>query len=265
MFRTWQLSLLFTLAWFVSWNAANETARAQGPRLVHVQGSHTLRVAPDRVEIEVTITSIDDDLIRVRANSDKTVSTILDFCKKHGVDAKGFDVSRLELSLDFNQQLKRQIYQVERDVTIHLSDISKLDAVLSELLKQENAKVGGITYATTKERENELLALKNAVADAQEKAKLLADLHRLGLGKAQDIRVINQGFRPFVTSVIPVVGAADPAHRELLEKIQPAPVIERGVAPKRWAFVQQPAANQPFGLGTIEFSAAVQIDYQLVD
>jgi uncharacterized protein YggE len=258
------LALGLVLACF----ASSLFAQGAPQKLVHVSGSHTVSVAPDQVDIEVTITTTDDDLLRVRASSDKVASSILAFCKKHGVEDKGFVVSRLELSLDFNEQLKRQIYTVERDVTISLSDLSRLDAVLSDLLKETSTKVAGVSYATSKSRQYELQALRGAAADAQERAKLLAELHDLKLGKAQDIRVVNQACRPFVTSVVPVVGAAELEHRQLVEGAQVTAIkTSKPQTPtKRFVVLQQPAAgNAPFGLGTLEFSASVQIDYLLVE
>jgi len=267
MSRSCPRSLAFGLA--LACLPSSVFAQGAPQKLVHVSGSYTVSVAPDQVDIEVTITTTDDDLIRVRASSDKVAASILAFCKKHGVEEKGFAVSRLELSLDFNQQLKRQIYTVERDVTISMSDLSRLDAVLSDLLKETNAKVAGVTYATSKSRQYELQALKSAVADAQERAKLLAELHDLKLGKAQDIRVVNQGFRPFVTSVTPVVGAVEPEHRALVENATVTTLktsSPQTPTTKRFVALQQPAAgNAPFGLGTLEFSASVQIDYLLVE
>lgn len=247
--------------------------RAGGPQpgVIHVEGSSLVSVEPDQVDIALTITTVDDDLIRVRESGDKIAAAIVAACKKQGVDAKAFAVSRLELSLDFNQQLKRQIYKVERDVTISLLELNRLDAVLSDLLKESSIKVSGISYATTKAREFEKKALQNAVTNAQEQARLLAELHGLKLGKAVNINVVDQSFRPFVTSVVPVVGAADPAQRLELERSERLEraigAAERNGTQRRFVALQQPAAggNQPFGLGVLEFSARVWIDYQLAE
>lgn len=244
-------------------------ARPNGvqPGVIHVEGNSLVSVEPDQVDIELTITTVDDDLIRVRESGDKVATSIVDACKKQGVDAKAFVVSRLELSLDFNQQLKRQIYKVERDVTISLLELNRLDAVLADLLKESSIKVSGISYATTKAREFE----KKALTNAQEQARLLAELHGLKLGKAVNINVVDQSFRPFVTSVVPIVGAADPAQRMELERnnrvARALGAAERNGAQRRWIALQQPAAvvNQPFGLGALEFTAQVWIDYQLAE
>jgi hypothetical protein len=94
-------------------------------------------------------------------------------------------------------------------------------------------------------------------------------LHGLKLGKAVNINVVDQTFRPFVTSVIPVVGAADAAQRLELARAERLAPAKNGADRKAARFValQQPAAagNQPFGLGTLEFTAQVMIDYQLAE
>ena len=237
--------------------------------LVHVSGRGLVRVSPDQVVIDITAKTTDDDLIRVRQNSDKEAHTILTIAKKHGVDDNGFEVSRLELSLSYNDQLRRQIYQVERDITLRLADLAKLDALLSDLLRERNLSVSGINFGTSKARQHEFEARSRAVSDAKEKAAHLAELNGFKLGKAIDIHVIGENFRPFVTSVIPAVGAAEPPSRQ--HKRRGSDPVVTNLNRTTAQFVAfQPAKDetnadgQPFALGQIEITAEVEIDFELV-
>ena len=229
--------------------------------LVHVSGRGAVRVAPDQVVIALTVTTTDDDLIRVRENSDKDARTILTIAKKHGVADEGFDVSRLDLSLDYNEQLRRQTYQVERGVTLTLDDLTKLDAMLSDLLGERNLKVVGVNFVTSKIRQHELEALTRAMADAKEKAAHLAKLNGLKLGKARDIHVIDESQRPFVTSVLPVVGSLMPRTAR--------PKVAAKTADVRFVVLQTDDDAQvdgkPFALGMIEITADVTIDFELAE
>lgn len=236
--------------------------------LVHVSGRGLVRIAPDQVVIELTVRTTDDDLIRVRENSDKDAQTILGHAKKHAIDASGFEVSRLDLSLDFNEQLRRQIYEVERDITLRLNDLTKLDALLSDLLQERNLKVVGINFVTSKGRQHEFEARRRAVADAMEKATNLAELNGFQLGDARDIRVISESQDPFITSITPVVGAAEPRVPRQVERISDKVATDPKISSVRLVAFQPPkeevkANGIPFALGMIEISAYVEIDFAL--
>jgi len=250
--------------------------------MVDVSGEGAVQVVPDQVVIGMTITAVDDDLVNVRSDSDTQARSVLSLAKKHGVSEDLFTVNRLELSLGYNDQLRRRIYQVERDVSVTLYDLSKLDGLLSDLLGVPNSKISGITFGTSKARQHRLQALRRAVADAQEKATLLASLNNLALGKARDISIDSIDQQPFVISVIPVVGAADdrPARRTTGRRSGAEPRKSQNDRPKRTVRTQfvalqapkkQPAKKAgavgkkaPFALGLLEVTVSVSIDFELV-
>ena len=252
-------------------------------RMVHVLGTGTVRVVPDQVVIGMTITAVDDDLVKVRTDSDAQARSILSLAKKHGVSEDRFEVNRLELSLGYNEQLRRRIYQVERDVSVTLHELSKLDGLLSDLLGVPNSEISGITFGSSKARQHRLDALRQAVADAQEKAKLLASLNELALGKARDISIEEESQTPFVISLIPSVGAAaDRKQRRTAgRQIEATPRESKKGGPKHAVRTQlvalqapkkQPAQKEgvegkktPFALGLLEVTVSVSIDFELIE
>ena len=251
-------------------------------RMVHVLGTGTVRVVPDQVVIGMTITAVDDDLVKVRTDSDAQARSVLSLAKKHGVSEDRFEVSRLELSLGYNEQLRRRIYQVERDVSVTLHELSKLDGLLSDLLGVPNSKISGITFGSSKARQHRLDALRRAVADAQEKARLLASLNELALGKARDISIEEESQSPFVISLIPSVGAANKrTQRSAGRQIEEVPRERRKSGRKETLptkFVALQAANKqpaqkdgvegkktPFALGLLEVTVSVSIDFELIE
>lgn len=256
--------------------ASAAAAAEPAPPLVHVSGRGVVRVVPDQVVVELTVTTVDDDLIRVRRNSDQDARTILTLATKHGVDPRGFEVSRLELMLDYNEQLRRQIYHVERDVTLELNDLRKLDALLSDLLLQRNLEVVGISFVSSQARQHEFEARKRAVADAKEKAEHLAELSGYKLGKARDIRVSRESHTPFFTSVSPVVGFCDetapphgPENRPADADDSVASAAASGPQLRLVTYqapdAAAPAAAKPFALGMIEVTAQVTMDFELAE
>lgn len=258
------------LAAFVFLPSAAVAAEPAGSSVI-VSGHGQVRVAPDQVVIELTVTTTDDDLLRVRENSDKNARTILTHARKHSVGENGFEVSRLELLLDYNEQLRRQIYEVERDVTLRLDDLTKLDALLSDLLGERNLQVVGINFVTSKARQHEFEARRRAVADAKEKAAHLAELNGLRLGNAREIHMLSESEHPFVTSVIPVMGSAEPRgarniKRDSKRAAKDVPTDSRvRFAAFQPAKDEAKADGKPFALGMIEITADVEIDFELVE
>jgi uncharacterized protein YggE len=231
---------------------------AAADRGVHVAGKGMVKVVPDLVTINLKVETIDDDLVRVRQTSDKQAQTILGYVKKQGAPETAFQVTSLDISFGHNEQLKRQIYTVTRELSLRLADLAKLDALLADLLTQPNLKVKAIVFGTSRERELEFEARSRAITDAREKAKQLAELNGLKLGRAYDVRVESETQVPFVTSVIPVVGAAESSELPTATTPRPArfpgaTLVQAGV----------PAAAKSFGMGEIEITAEVFVDFEL--
>ncbi|MCI0357195.1 MAG: SIMPL domain-containing protein [Planctomycetaceae bacterium] len=247
-------------------------------RLVSVSGSGRVSAPPDEVVIKIQFSTVDDDLVRVRADSDKQLKAILDLAQKQGAKPGDYDVSSLKLELSFNEQLKRQVYEVQRELSVKLGVLANLNPLLADLLKLSDIRIGSITFGSSKSRDYEMEARRRAVADAKETAAHLAMLAELKLGKARQISAFNQAIRPFVTSVIPVVGQADPfaprrasaarprSSSQAAAAVEGPGGVEFVVAQAGGGQVAGNAANdEAFGLGLIEFTADVSIEFELVE
>ncbi len=253
-------------------------------RVISVSGQGVVEVVPDQVVVSMTTSTVDDDLMRVRADSDKQARAVLDLAKEHGATAKQFDVNRLDLKLRFSNELRRYIYEVERDVAVTLSDLSRVDSLLSLLLNEPGVKIKGIRFGSGRARESQIEARRRAVTDATETAAHLAELTGLKLGKPTSIQLTGQSQTPFATSVIPVVGAAEPQPGGDVDPFgMPSAQSHPGVighnatlsSPFRLAAYQNQsstkkvkadeAAGQPFALGMINITANVHIDFELLE
>lgn len=234
------------------------TIAGAAQRVVRVDAQGTVQVAPDEVLISVELKTVDDDLVRVRQNSDTQVRGILELAKKHGVKEGAFQVSELKLGLSYNDELRRQIYHIERSLQLRLSELANLNALLADLLKQPDASVGEIQFDSSKADKHRRAALEKAVERARTKATLLAGAVDLKLGKAVSLVTTDESYRPFVTSVVPVVAkkSATPV----------PPGLSGGGFFLLFAQAQeQPAAEGTFGLGMLEFSASVAAEFEMLD
>lgn len=243
---------------------------------INVSGAATIHAVPDQVVVELTVTTTDDDLQRARKTSDADAQAVFDLVKKAAAVGSQAEVTRLDLKLDYNEQLRRQIYEVERDITVTLGDLSKLDAVLSGLLADRNLKISSISFETSKAKELESEARRLAVNDAKAKAGQLAELTGVKLGPAIRIAIGNEEFRPFVTSVVPVVGQNQRGNRPPgggglfhVPENGPPEIANRKIAlPRepgsRFTALLQAGPAGGSALGTIAVEAEVHVDYAIV-
>ena len=267
------LAVLVLSSWAVV-EAAEPTRR-----LVQVSGLGVVEVPPDQVAIQVIVTTVDDDLIRVRENSEKDALSIVNCAKKHGADEKGFRVSELKLSLAYNEQLRRQIYKEEREVTIELNDLTRLDPLLLDLLREKNLKVKDVAFTVSKPRPHEFQALKQAVDNAKEKAEHLAGLSGLKLGKVLAVRVRSEYHGEFAMSMsMGSVQRTTPqrdTERATAQAVEPFAgskplpgkgfyfvAAERPLSEKR---DEGKAGTRPFALGLIDITAEVDVDFELLE
>jgi len=249
-------------------------------RTVSVSGSGLVSVPADEVTINLSLSTVDDDLVRVRETSDKQVQAILDLAQKHGAKPGDYKVSSLKLALSYNEQLRRQVYEVEREMSVKLGVLANLNPLLADLLKLSEMQIASIEFGASKAREHEQEARRRAVTDAKETALHLAELAGLKLGKAQQISAFGEQQRPFVTSVIPFVGRADPfgsrRERRAAQEQPDAPAaaaisIPRNIADNLFVAAQvagaegKAPADGTFGLGLIDFTASISIDFELID
>ncbi|MEQ8786660.1 MAG: SIMPL domain-containing protein [Pirellulaceae bacterium] len=249
--------------------SAIATAAESKVSVVRVSGQGSVQVVPDQVGIDISVTTTDDDLIRVRESSDDDARKILTLANKHGVADDGFKVDSLRLTFSYNEQLRRRIYQVHRNVNLRLNDLGKLDGLLSDLLDESNLQILGIHFVTSQTRQHEFEARKRAVSDAKEKATQLAELNGLKLGDALQIDVVSESYVPFASSVAPSAAAAAPRRRGV-DRGEPPLVAQadsRRPHSRFAAFQEKVESNgggkEPFALGMIEITAHVSIEFEL--
>ena len=247
--------------WFLGCLMAIASTTLQGAesRSVSVDGHGQIEVAPDMVTVSLTLKAVDDDLVRVRANSDKQLRGMMEMAAKHGVADGDFTVSDLKMSLSFNEELKRHIFHVERTTQVTLKKLAGLNPLLAELLKQPDMTIGDITFNSSQAEQLAKQARQKAIAHAKAMAGDLADATGVKLGKPLSARFESNSQRPFVTSVLPVVG-----QRGRAPQVPLSPATGGFFIVAAGALQAPPANDAAFGVGVVTFSAAVAIEFELL-
>ncbi|MFD0975770.1 SIMPL domain-containing protein [Salinimicrobium gaetbulicola] len=185
--------LLITALFFVFiTGAAQETPIS----LVNVTGKGTVKVVPDEVLINARIEHTGKSPKEVKAQNDKVVNEIIKYLKSQDIPSKNFQTEYIRLSKDYNYNSKETFYSANQAISIKLEDLSKYEKIMSGLLESGLNRIDGIMFQSSQKEELESQARKNAVLDAQKKAKELANALGQDIGKAQSISEAGGGNYP---------------------------------------------------------------------
>jgi uncharacterized protein YggE len=250
-------------------------------RVTTVSGTGTVVSPPDQVVLTISATTEGNDLLETRRESDSELMAILKLGEAHGLQPGDFRVTQLKISYGFDENRGRFFYRVDRTATMTLKDITKFDAWLAAALKRGGFSISGIVFGTSKGEELQAEARRRAVAAAQAKATQLADLSGLKLGLARVISEDQFSQRPFVTTVVPVVGMRTPRRPVTIpsgggffsiadSRSRPAagaPTQPISLAPAEAEEEEDVAPPQvnlgAAGVGVIETTAGVTIEFEL--
>ena len=255
-------------------------AEDQSARTVTVSGAGLVVTPPDEVVLTIEVTTEGNELLETRQESDNEIQAILELGQQHGVEPKDFRVTELKISYGFDEERRRFFYRVDRSASMTLKDIAKFDALLAAALKRGGFNITGIAFGTSTWKHLMSEARRQAVAEARAKAAELAELNGLKLGLVRTIDEDQFSQRPFVTSVLPVVGARRPPQRyngdpfggpmfssESLPASQPAAGFVSFTRPGAAEEGGERANGSEFaaGLGVIETTANLTIEFELIE
>jgi uncharacterized protein YggE len=160
------------------------------PRTVTVTARGEVRVTPDLAELSLGVVTQAAVLADAKRENDKKTAAILVSAKNLGV--KPEDILLNVTIRPIYEEKKSEIdklaaYRIFRDIEFRLRDFEKIEPLLTEALAGGANVVHGLEYRYTKHGEQQTKVRQLAVEAAREKARQLAELNGLKLGKAIQI------------------------------------------------------------------------------
>ena len=173
----------------------------QPPAQINVSGSAEIKVAPDEVDLSVSVESRDASLETAKQLNDQSVAKTLDFLKHNGIKDKDIqtDYVSVEPVYDPNDrnnyatQTKPLFYRVSKGIGIRLTDVSAFDSILTGLIASGVNNVQGIDFRTSELRRYKDEARSKAIRAAKEKADAMAAELGVKVGKPYSINVNESG------------------------------------------------------------------------
>lgn len=175
------------------WIAAVEPARAQDegrrPRSISVSGTAEVQVPPDEALLTLAIDSTDKDLSVAKTQNDGRVRKLIALAKHAGVEEKHIQTSALTMEPEYSEEKipKFLDFKVSQTLVVELLDLSKYDALMTDVLRAGVNRVDGLQFIVAEPRKYRDEARSKALAAAHEKAVAMAAVLGQTIGKPLEI------------------------------------------------------------------------------
>ncbi|MCC2672497.1 MAG: outer membrane protein 28Kda [Armatimonadetes bacterium] len=194
----------FTLPLLAALLAVSAVAPARAQRadrdrreepVITVQGTGDSRVEPDIATVRLGITSQATTAGAVQAEVSRTAQAILEAVVRTGLDRKQIQTSQLILHPIYAPQKPENLepprivaYRASNVVSIRIEQISKSGQVIDAGLKAGANELQGISFGLKDELPARERALREAVKEAQSKARVIAEALGVKLGPVQEVQ-----------------------------------------------------------------------------
>lgn len=169
--------------------ASTSFAFSQEKPLVHVNGEHTIMVTPDEAEVNFTVLTNHKNLQEAKKINDAIMSKVIAYLRSQKIAEKDIRTTRVSLN-PYNEYEKDKpvpMFRASQSVSFQVTDLDKLAVLLSGLVEQGVNNIQNVEFKSSRIAQLQNEARSKAVADARQKAGILAEAAGLTLGAAYTI------------------------------------------------------------------------------
>ncbi len=159
---------------------------------ISVTGTAELKVAPDMMNWNLTVTTKDPSASNVGKRHERNVSEVLSFLEKSNIPAKDIQTSNIQLSENWVYRSKSNVmegYIASTTISFKSMDFTQYQHLWIALSGFETVKIGGIYFDTSERIEHQNTARLKAAIAAKQKADALCEA--LG-SKLQEALIIEE-------------------------------------------------------------------------
>jgi hypothetical protein len=159
------------------------------PRPISVVGTAEINVAPDEAVLSLGVDSHDKVLAAAKSENDRRVKKVLALARAAGVEQKDIGTSSLQMEPDYSEEKIPRLlgYQVSQTIAITLKDLTKYEALMTQLLEAGVNRVYGVRFIVGEDRRYRDEARAKAIIAAKEKAVAMAGQLGQTIGKPWEI------------------------------------------------------------------------------
>lgn len=160
---------------FLGQTDAGKAAAAQESSTVTVSGHGEVKASPDSAQVNIGVITQARSAKEAQSQNNRTANAVIAAIKEQGIPKD--DIQTTELSLwPQHDEKGRSItgYQVKHTLSVRVAGMEKVGAVIDAAVAAGANHTYGITFEKDDPADLEQEALKQAVADARERADALA-------------------------------------------------------------------------------------------
>jgi uncharacterized protein YggE len=187
-------SILKTVAavlvlWLTSTSFVCAQEDSRRPRSISVSGTAEVQVPPDEAFLTLAIDSTDKDLAVAKTQNDGRVKKLIALAKHAGVEEKHIQTSTLTMEPEYSEEKipKFLDFKVSQTLVVELMDLSKYDALMTDVLRAGVNRVDGLQFIVAEPRKYRDEARSKALTAAHEKAIAMAATLGQTIGKPLEI------------------------------------------------------------------------------
>lgn len=202
---------------------------APPPRMITVTGTGEVRVAPDEVVLSIGVEAMDKDVEVALADHDVRIKRVFEVARRAGVDERGLQSDHISIQPKSEPRPESRWefvgYEVTQTVNITLRDLTKYQALLTDLLKAGVNRVNGVSFRVREPRAHQDEARRLALHAAREKAVAMAAELGEKVGRAQSINEGSGGYWASSTNSLVLAVGAGRAGAESSDNVAPGQVV----------------------------------------
>jgi uncharacterized protein len=193
MIRTSPLLIVAALCLFGCFGPALAAQSDNPARLITVTGEAEVRVVPDEVVFDVVVQSVNRELRAAKAQTDERLKRLIELTRRYDVAAEDLQTDYISVEPRYrgnNESRQFLGYAVRKDLVFKLRDVSRAEALLSEVLEAGITRINDIDFRTSQMRKYRDEARAQAIRAAREKAIALTAEIGQKIGRAYSIEEV---------------------------------------------------------------------------
>lgn len=167
-------------------------ASADDRRLVTVSGEGTVRVQPDMAVVHFGVVTTADDPETARRLNAESAREAMNTVRELGVEERFMRLEGLQLQprREYDETARRYVergYEASRQVVVELHDVEMLPTLVARIVQRGANRLNHVAYDLQNRDEARNEALRVAVLNAREKARMIVETLDQSLGQLRSV------------------------------------------------------------------------------
>ena len=157
---------------------------------ITVYGDGEVLADPDMINIFVNLSSFQKEVAAAKQENDELLAGVREVTESFAINNDDLDISNFSMQPiyeDWRMEKSLKGYRVIRTITIKLVEISNYNSLIESLINAGITEISGVEYQSSRKAEHFEKARDLALQKAQNKAKQMAAVYDMKIGKARYI------------------------------------------------------------------------------